>query len=200
MALAEALRAPDLTADPNAGPPHGTAAPTASLWRIGSLQSEGLCGLFAAGLLAAGFLGYVALAAAIATHDADPRTVGLTQRAFVVYARTLLVKGLLPQLGGTLVLFALVRRGSWSRGALRSGLSPVLSLGLCGALANVLVVSLLLGVDHPGMPAVKFVDALNRLRTGLEMTGAVVVAVVVARLVWRRWGGFGVAEEASRRA
>jgi len=153
-------------------------------WRDGALWA-----LAATGLLAAGFLFYVYLASLVAAgHLEDPQTAR-TQHALVIYARVMLVKGLLPQLWIALALWPVLGRRLLRR--LGGRLGEGVGLLACAALAGLVVLPTLLLADLPGLPAVRFRDLGNALATLAETSAAVVAALWLAR-AWtrqRRAGG-----------
>jgi hypothetical protein len=109
-------------------------------------------------LLAGGFLAYVFAFALLAAGE----SVRETQTALMIYARTVLIKGLLPQLLLTLALLALALR--FFRGR------TTLAVIACALVAGLGVAAALLPLDLPRLPAVKYKGAWNFTATVLEMT------------------------------
>jgi hypothetical protein len=140
--------------------------------------------LCAAVLLSAGFLGSVHAGTAIALAHAKPEALLQVQTAFVVYARVVLVKGLLPALLVALLLWPLLDRGGRFSGRGRAGLA--LGLAIAAMLASVAIAAALLPLTLPGLPPVTFTGALNFARTCAEMTGAVMLAAWIPRSVSKR--------------
>jgi hypothetical protein len=101
-----------------------------------------------------------------------------TLRALTVWARVVLVKGLLPQLWLSLVLWPLLRRLPGLSGA---GVREALAIALGVLLAGVLVASLLMTRPAPGYPAVVFRGPGNFVATVLEMSVAVATAIGLPR-------------------
>ncbi len=164
------------------------------LERTTPLAWELLFALVSTLLLSLGFLGYVYLASVVASHNlVEAQAIGRMQEVLVVYARTLLVKGLLPQLAIALLLWVPLDRLLSSRlisSRAPGGLSKlilIVGIFVCAAVGNAIVVPTLLLVEHPGMPAVKFTGTWNVVRTFLEMTSAVAAAALLPRLLHRRY-------------
>lgn len=132
-------------------------------------------------LLTAGFLGGVFLA----TFWIDPESTRKTQIALAIYARVVLVKGLLPQLALALVLGAALDRAPRlaGGGVGRKALRALLAAGL-SALA---VAPTLMPLDLPTLPAVKFRGPGNFAASVLEMTAAVATALLLAEFLAGRW-------------
>jgi hypothetical protein len=146
-----------------------------------SLRS-GLLWAFCAGLLLTfGFLGMVYVATLLAQARSDPASVREMQVALVIYARVVLVKGLLPQLLIALALwpaldrlFSFGSRGRWGE---------VLGLSGSALLAALIVAPTLLPLDLDLLPAVKFRSAGNFVVSVLEMTAAVAAATLLPRWI-----------------
>jgi len=128
--------------------------------------------LLSALLLTAGFLGSVFLA----TLWIDPASTRETQIALAIYARVVLVKGLLPQLALALLLGAVL--GRVPRLAGRGG-RALLRAALAAGLAALVVAPTLMPLDLPTLPAVKFRGPGNFAATVLEMSAAVALALVL---------------------
>lgn len=135
--------------------------------------------LAATGLLAAGFLAYVYLASLVAAGHLEQAETARTQRALVMYARVVLVKGLLPQLWIALALWPVLGRALARR--LRGRAGEALGLLACATLAGLVVLPTLLVADLPGLPAVRFRDLGNAAATLAETTAAVAAALWLAR-------------------
>ena len=140
-----------------------------------------LWGLSSALLLTFGFLALMYVVNRLAQAQTDPATVRQTQLALVIYARVVLLKGLLPQLAIALALwpvldrlFAFQRRG-------RMGL--VAGLTLSALLAALIVAPTLLPLNLDSLPAVKFRSVGNFVASVLEMTAAVATATLLPRLL-----------------
>jgi hypothetical protein len=132
-------------------------------------------------LLAVGFLGLVYAVSVLARARSEPASVRGMQTALVIYARVVLVKGLLPQLLLTLALWpALDRLLSLRR---RGRLGVVAGVASAAALAALVVAPTLLTAALPGLPAVRFQGPVNFVETVVEMTLAVASACLVPRLL-----------------
>jgi hypothetical protein len=134
-------------------------------------------------LLAVGFVLIVYVASILAARRMDPDEVGGVQRALAIYAQVVLLKGLLPQLLLTLVVFAaldrvlsLAGRGHWI---------VVLGLVFSATVAVSIVFPMSLTVEGAGLPAVKSESWASTIRTCAEMTAAVVAAATAPLLVQR---------------
>lgn len=135
----------------------------------------------AAALLAVGFLFWVNLGSSIALVRAKPEAGFQVRTAFEVYARVVLLKGLLPALLLALALWPLLDwRGRFSR---RGRLGFALGLALAATLASVAVAAAFLPVPALGLPAVKYTGTVNFLLTCIEMAGAVTLAAWIPRSV-----------------
>ena len=138
----------------------------------------------AALLLAFGFVGWLALAAQIASRSLGPAETAHLQTAFVLYARFVVFKGLLPALALALALwpgveriFALERRG-W--------LARVLGIAAASAVASSAVAGLLLPSHLWGRVAVvRYSGFAHLAQTCAEMTAGVAAALLVARWLVR---------------
>jgi uncharacterized membrane protein len=127
--------------------------------------------LLSALLLCAGFLAFVALA----SLRIEPDAVREGQVALVIYARVVLVKGLLPQLALALLLGPAIARIPALAGA-RGAPSAARAI-LAAGVAALVVAATLMPLDLPSLPAVKFRGPGNFVATALEMTGAVAAAL-----------------------
>lgn len=141
-------------------------------------------------LLAGGFLGYVYLASRVAQRNLDSDSVQTMQTAFVIYARTVLVKGLLPQLLLSLGLFRVLDFFFSIRGRGRTRL--ILGLVVSALVAAVIIAPTLMVANFPHLPAVKFRDTTNFVVTCLEMTAAVSAATIVSKVWLERWPATGL--------
>jgi hypothetical protein len=139
----------------------------------------------AAALLTLGFLAWVQLGAAIATDHAEPDAVQQMHAAFAVYARVVLVKGLLPALLLALAFWPLLDRvGRFSR---RGRLGLALGLALAATLASVAIAAALMPLAAPGLPSVTYTGTGNFVRTCMEMAGAVMLAAWIPRNMPKRY-------------
>lgn len=120
-------------------------------------------------LVSAGFLAYVFGVSLLAEGE----SVRQTQVALMIYARTILVKGLVPQ-----TLLALALLPACRRVLPGPDLPAVVASALAAALA---VAALLLPLDLPMLPAVRYTGVWNFTATVLELTAAVAAAVLLSR-------------------
>jgi hypothetical protein len=132
-------------------------------------------------LLTVGFLLFVYAATLLAQTQLDEGSAGTMQIGLSIYARVVLLKGLLPQLLLALLLWPLLDRifslQRWGKRGL------VLGLAASAALALFFVIPGLLMLDFKELPAVKFRSSANLIVSALEMTAAVTVALLLPR----RW-------------
>jgi hypothetical protein len=135
-------------------------------------------------LLCVGFLALVYAASLAAVARSEPEAVRQTQLSLVIYARVVLVKGLLPQLLVTLGLFALLDRACALSARGRRGV--VAGVVGAAAAASLLVAPTLLPLALPALPSVSYRGPGNFLRTCAEMTAAVALAALVPRLLLAR--------------
>jgi hypothetical protein len=134
----------------------------------------------AALLLAFGFLAWLAIGAQIAGRSLGPAETAQLQTAFVLYARFVLFKGLLPALALALALFpllervfALERRGAWA---------SALVIVAASAVASTAVAGLVLPSNLWGdFSVARYAGARHFAETCAEMTAGVAAALVVAR-------------------
>ncbi|MGH0030717.1 MAG: hypothetical protein ACQGVC_13060 [Myxococcota bacterium] len=127
-------------------------------------------------LLLVVFAGYVAVVARLAPGDAE--TVERTRQGLALYAGIVLLKGLLPQLVATFVLYAvLAPRLDFERSRGR----VVLGVVGCAAAAGLLAAGLLLPLELPGLPSVRYRGVGNFAATALELTAGVSLACLAAR-------------------
>jgi hypothetical protein len=135
-----------------------------------------LWGACAAALLLGGFALFVAIAARLASGDAQ--SVEETRQGLMVYAVVVLAKGLVPQLVLTFVLYVLVAR----RANLESSrLRMALGVALCALVSGGVVAGALLPLGAPSVPVVVFPDAGNFLATVVEMSAAIITATLLPR-------------------
>lgn len=135
----------------------------------------------AALLLVLGFLAVVYAGALSLELRGGSESVGEAQSALVIYARMVLLKGLLPQLLLALLLWSVLDRRFGFRRRGRLGLA--LGVTLCALLAGAVVAPLLLPLHLPPLARVKFTGPGNVVATVLEMTAAVASALLLPQLV-----------------
>ena len=131
-------------------------------------------------LLLIGSTGLLGLAMVFAERTVQP----------VLYFKVVVIKGLLPQLILTLLFLPLLRRfrvrkagRAHAREAARPGAgSLLLECFIMAALAFSAVVPFFLNLDLPGWPALRMVDAEQRIGTFVAMTLGVTFLVW-----WPRW-------------
>jgi hypothetical protein len=140
--------------------------------------------LCAAILLAAGFLTTVHAGAAIALARLEPGAAVSVETAFAVYARVVLVKGLLPALLLALAIWPLLDRGGRFSGRGRWRLA--LGLAIAATHASMATAAARLPLALPGLPPVRFTGSMNFARTCAEMAGAVMLAAWIPRSVAKR--------------
>jgi hypothetical protein len=135
-------------------------------------------------LLCVGFLAVVYAVSLQAVAAAEPESVRQVQLGLVIYARVVLLKGLLPQLLLALGLFALLDR-AFALGA-RGSLAVAAGVVVAAAAASLVVAPTLLRLELPALPPVRYRGPWNFLRTCAEMTAAVAVAALIPRLALTR--------------
>jgi len=144
----------------------------AALWLVSS--SVLLLAGFASIVTAMFFLG-------LATGSIAPEKAKTVQTIMVTYFRVVFVKGLLPQLLLALAFWPALRRlCPWAERS-RSGMA--VGLALAAGLAYAIVAPLLLTVEYAGWPALQMRSLYHHVGSASLMTGAVVLAGLVARLV-----------------
>ena len=134
-------------------------------------------------LLLAGFAAVVTgiYFLALATGTVAPERTGALQIVMANYFRVVFFKGLLPQLVLALALWpAFQRLFPWAE---RSRTGMAAGLALAGGMAYAVVAPLLLSAEYPGWPALQMRGLYHHLGSAALMTGAVVLAGLVARLV-----------------
>lgn len=136
-----------------------------------------LWGVCAGVVLLLGFAVFLAVGARLAGGEAAAALQ--TRRSLVVYGAVVLLKGLLPQLLLTFVLYrvAAPRLGlERTRGRIAAGVVA------CAAVAALAVAGLLMPLALPGWTAaVVYRDAGNFLATVVELTAAVALAALLPR-------------------
>ncbi len=142
-----------------------------------------LWALSSTALLTLGFLAWVYISFRLATSGADEASIQSTRTALGVYARLVLLKGLLPQLLLALLAWPVLDRLFSLRD--RGRKSVAAGLLACAALAAAVVIPTLLTSSLLDLPAVKFKDAWNFVQTYLEMTIGVSAALLLPRLLRR---------------
>jgi general secretion pathway protein C len=138
----------------------------------------------AALLLAFGFLAWLVVGAQIAGRSLGPAETAQLRTAFVLYARFVLFKGLLPALALAVALFPLVERmfALERRGVLAGALGIVAA----SAVASAAVAGLVLPSNLWGdFSVARYAGALHFAETCAEMTAGVAAALVVARWLVR---------------
>jgi hypothetical protein len=111
----------------------------------------------------------------------DPEHAKEAQIALVFYFQTVGIKGLLPQLLLGLAIFWGLTRAFPKLALTRRGLAA--GLALAAALAYGVVAPLLLTASFEGWPALKMRHLSQHIATFLMMTGAVVAACLLPRIV-----------------
>jgi hypothetical protein len=144
----------------------------AALWLVSS--SVILLVGFAAVVTGMYFLG-------LATGSVDPEKTRTAQTIMATYFRVVFFKGLLPQLALALALWPAFRRLVPSAERSRTGMA--VSLALAGAAAYAVVGPLLLAAEYPGWPALQMRGLFHHVGSAVLMTGAVVLAALVPRLL-----------------
>jgi uncharacterized membrane protein YcfT len=144
----------------------------AALWLVSA--SVLLLAGFASIVTAMYFLG-------LATGSIAPGQTEMAQKIMKTYFRVVFFKGLLPQLLLALAFWPALRRlCPWVERS-RSGMA--VGLALAAALAYAVVAPLLLTAEYPDWPALQMHGLYHHVGSGVLMTGAVVLAGLVARLV-----------------
>jgi uncharacterized membrane protein YcfT len=118
---------------------------------------------------------------ALATKAVPRESTETFQVVMVTYFRVVFFKGLLPQLVLALAFWPALRRlFPWAARS-RTGLAA--GLALAGGVAYAVVAPLLLGAEYPGWPALQMQGPYHHLGSAVLMTGAVVLAGLVPRVV-----------------
>jgi len=133
----------------------------------------------AALLLALGFLVWLAVGAQIAGRSLGPAETAHMQTAFVLYAKFVLFKGLLPALALTLALFPLIERAFALRR--RGAFAGALGIVAASAIASTAVAGLVLPSNLWGFSVARYTGPLHFAQICAEMTAGVAAALVVAR-------------------
>lgn len=145
-------------------------------------------------ILVVGSTALLGLALAVASRGANP----------ILYFKVVVIKGLLPQTLLTLGFLPLLRRfrvRKASRAHAKEAANPgagtlFLECFIMAALAFSAVVPFFLNLELPGWPALRMVDAEQRIGTFIAMTLGVTLLVW-----WPRWqAGYDLSKEAEEQA
>ncbi len=131
-----------------------------------------------AALLCAGFLALLAVGA-LMVRSQDPDAARQLPMALAIYARVVLLKGLLPAVAMTFLLWPLIERVfSLAR---RGRVALALGVFTAAAIASTAVAGLLLPSGLWGTDSVRYAGIANFLQSCAEMTAGVGAAVLISR-------------------
>jgi len=144
-----------------------------------------LWGVVSTLLLVGGLALYLVVAYTL-RRPADPDAARELRQALEIYARVVVVKGLLPSLWIAVPLGALLERLFPARARSRRGLAALLALA--AGLAGLLVVATVFRAAIPGLPRIVLSGPAHVARTWLELSAAVTAAMLLPRLAWTALG------------
>lgn len=132
-------------------------------------------------LLVVCFLGYVYVASLVAGSRAPEEDVRKLQTALALYARIVLLKGLLPATAISFLLWLGIDRLMPLRK--RSiGVRLLVTAG-CTGLASLAVAATLMPNPWLELPAVRFTGVSNFVATTLQLAGGIGAAMIVSRVL-----------------
>ena len=144
-------------------------------------------------LLVVCFLGYVYLASLVAGARAAEDDVRRLQTALALYARIVLLKGLLPATAISFLLWIGIDR--LTAAASRGLLLRALVIAGCTTVAAVAVAATLMPSAWLELPAVHYTGTGNFIATTLQLAAGIAAAMVVSREAIDRIGSRSLRDE-----